>query len=383
MDPILFAAIGWLVGWLLWGRPRELAETAIPPVEGPLPRTTVVIPARDEAATLPLLLADLAADLAAATTADPSARDRRRVVVVDDHSTDGTGTLARSFVGVTVLDAPELPDGWTGKSWACHTAISSLDLADDDVIVFLDADVRVAPGAVDEAVRQVVRDGGVVSVQPFHAMERPYEQLSLYPGVISFLGTGAGATRRPPTGVYGPLIATSAADYRAVGGHASVREAITEDVALGIRYRDAGLPVAIRLGGDLVRFRMYPASFRQLAEGWTKNMATGAATVPVVRSLGSFWWITAAGSAAMSLPWVPGNPSVGGLAGAIIYLLFVAQLAVIARRVGSFHLLTLLLYPIALVTFMAIFFRSVWRSRVRRSVRWRGRTIPVGSAHPA
>lgn len=375
VDPILFAAIGWAIGLLLWGRPRALAETAEPRHDGPLPRTTVVIPARDEAGTLPLLLADLAAD--------PDGADRRRIVVVDDHSTDGTGELARSFPGVTVLDAPELPAGWTGKSWACHTATSSLDLDDDDVLVFLDADVRLAPGAVAEAVRQVVRDGGVVSVQPFHAMERPYEQLSLFPGLVSFLGTGAGATHRPPTGVYGPLIATAAADYRAVGGHASVRDAITEDVALGIRYRDAGLPVAIRLGGDLVRFRMYPAGVRQLAEGWTKNMATGAATVPVHRSLGAFWWITAAGSAAMSLPLVPGNPSVSGLAGAAVYAAFVLQLAVLARRVGSFRWLTLLLYPVALVTFMALFFRSVWHSRIRRSVRWRGRSIPVGSAHPA
>lgn len=201
--------------------------------------------------------------------------------------------------------------------------------------------------------------------------------------MISFLGTGAGGHRRPPTGVYGPLIATRAGDYRAIGGHASVRDAITEDVALGIRFRDAGMPVAIRLGGGLVRFRMYPAGVRQLAEGWTKNMATGAATVPLHRSLGAFWWITAAGSAAMSLPLVPGNAGVGALAGLVIYGLFVAQLAAIARRVGSFHPLTLVAYPVALVTFMGLFFRSVWHSRIRRNVRWRGRTIPVGPAHPA
>ena len=85
----------------------------------------------------------------------------------------------------------------------------------------------------------------------------------------------------------------------------------------------------------------------------------------------------------MSLPLVPGNPSVGGLAGAAVYAAFVLQLAVLARRVGSFRWLTLLLYPVALVTFMALFFRSVWHSRIRRSVRWRGRSIPVGSAHPA
>ena len=375
MDPILFAAIGWLVGWWLWGRPLDLSDptttTAVDEPPAPLPRATIIIPARDEARVLPLLLADLAADIAAGD---------RRIVVIDDHSTDETAAIARAFDGVTVLEAPELPAGWTGKSWACHSAVHAVDLDDDDVIVFLDADVRVVPGAIDEAVRQAT-GGGVVSVQPFHTTEHAYEQLSLYPGIIGFLGTGAGHHGQPPTGVYGPLLATTARDYRAVGGHASVRSAVAEDVALGLRYREAGLPVRIRLGAELVRFRMYPAGPRQLAEGWTKNMATGALAVPLHRSLGAFWWIAAAGSAAISLPFIPGNSGVAALTGVALYLAFVVQLAAIARRTGTFHLATLLTYPLFLVAFIGLFVRSLWRSQVRRSVRWRGRTIPLHEAH--
>jgi 4,4'-diaponeurosporenoate glycosyltransferase len=378
VDPIAFALLGWIAGWLLWGRPARLADTA--PAGGPDAllrgrRTTIVIPARNEAAVLPLLLGDLAADEIAV--------DGRRIIVVDDGSDDGTGELARSFSGVTVIDAPPLPDGWTGKSWACHVGLHAVDHADDDVVVLLDADVRVQPGAVADAAAQAVRDGGLVSVQPFHRTERPYEQLSLFPGIIGLLGTGAGSRRRPPTGMFGPLVATTAGAYRAVGGHASVRDEIAEDVALGVRYRDEGLPVAIRLGGETVAFRMYPSGVRQLAEGWTKNMATGAGAVPLHRSLGVFLWITAAGSAVMSLPLVPGNAGVAPALGVAAYLAFVAQLLVIGRAVGTFGPLTALAYPVPLVTFMALFFRSAWRLRVRRSVQWRGRTIPVGGARPA
>jgi 4,4'-diaponeurosporenoate glycosyltransferase len=373
VDPIWFAAIGWLVGWWLWGRPARLAETSDPTPPVPGPRTTVIIPARDEAAVLPLLLGDLAAD------PDPM----RRVVVVDDHSSDGTAELARSFAGVTVIDAPPLPEGWAGKPWACHTGATHVDLDDADIVVFLDADVRVAPGAIADAASQAARDGGVVSVQPFHATERPYEELSLVPGIVGLLGTGAGHLRRQPSGMFGPLLATSVADYRQAGGHAAVLSAVTEDVALGLRYRDAGLPVAIRLGGDAVRFRMYPSGIGQLAEGWTKNMATGAGSIPLHRSLGTFWWIAGAGSAAMSLSLVPGNDGVDPLVGALLYLAFVAQFALIGRRIGSFRALTFLTYPVALVVFMGLFVHSTWRLHVRRSVRWRGRTISVGGTGPA
>jgi 4,4'-diaponeurosporenoate glycosyltransferase len=367
VDPIWFALLGWVVGMVLWGRPRRLGELVqTQPNRG---RTTVVIPARNEAAVLPLLLTDLAAD------PDPN----RWVVVVDDHSEDGTGQVARSFEGIEVIEAPPLPEGWTGKSWACHVGVHHLDHADDDVVVFLDADVRVVPGAVAEAVAEARRAGGVVSVQPYHATQRPYEQLSLFPGIVSLLGTGAGWSSHPPSGVFGPLLATSVQDYRAVGGHAAVQDAVAEDVALGLRYRDHRLPVAILLGGDRVRFRMYPAGVRQLAEGWTKNMAVGAGSVPLVRSLGAFWWIAAAGSATMSLPWVPGNTMVSAAAGLVLYGLFVAQLWVLGRATGRFGPLTALVYPVSLVVFVALFLRSTYRLRVRRSVRWRGRTIPVGS----
>jgi 4,4'-diaponeurosporenoate glycosyltransferase len=101
--------------------------------------------------------------------------------------------------------------------------------------------------------------------------------------------------------------------------------------------------------------------------------------VPLVRSLGAFWWIAAAGSATMSLPWVPGNTMVSAAAGLVLYGLFVAQLWVLGRATGRFGPLTALVYPVSLVVFVALFLRSTYRLRVRRSVRWRGRTIPVGS----
>ena len=85
----------------------------------------------------------------------------------------------------------------------------------------------------------------------------------------------------------------------------------------------------------------------------------------------------------MSLSFVPGNSGVDPLVGVALYLAFAAQLLAIGRATGTFGPLTVLAFPIPLVTFMALFFRSAWRLRVCRSVHWRGRTIDVGGTRPA
>jgi ABC-type multidrug transport system fused ATPase/permease subunit len=69
----------------------------------------------------------------------------------------------------------------------------------------------------------------------------------------------------------GQYILISRAAYDAVGGHAAVAESLLEDVALARAVRDASFRIRFRYGGDAVRTRMY-RGFRQLREGWTKNL---------------------------------------------------------------------------------------------------------------
>lgn len=369
---------GWAAGWWLWGRPRRLtsqpartARTAGPGGDD-RPVVHVVIPARDEAEVLPLLLGDLAAD------PDPA----RRVVVVDDHSSDATAVVAAAHDGATVVAAPALPVGWTGKSWACHTGVTAVapSAGPDDLVVFVDADVRLGPGALRAVEDEVRRRGGAVSVQPFHTTERAYEQLSLFSGLVTLLGAGAGRRRGEPAGLFGPVLASRLDDHRRVGGHESVRSEVTEDLALGRRFRAAGLPVAVLLGGPLVRFRMYPAGLGQLVEGWSKNLATGAGAVPRHRSLAVALWITALGSAALALPGVPGGPDGPGWWGVAAYLAVAVQVGVLGRTTGTFGPLTAVAFPVPLVAFVGFVGRSLWGTVVRREVTWRGRSISVGSA---
>lgn len=325
-------------------------------------RVTVVVPARDEELSIGNLLDDL----------DASRPGADRVVVVDDHSTDGTAAIVASHPAVDLVEAPPLPAGWAGKCWACHTGTATVG---SGVVVFADADVRLAPDALDAVIGEQGRQGGLVSVQPWHRTERLYEQASALFNVIAVMGTAAG-TRRDVPAACGPLMVTTIDEHRAIGGHEAVRAQVVEDMALGRRHHRDGSGSHLLLGRGGVSFRMYPGGLRQLVEGWTKNFATGAASTRPPRLVAIVAWIVGMGTAIGLL--------VDGLRGEVpllpaagVYLAVVAQLAVLFRVVGRFGIVSAALVPVHLVVFGVVFARSVWCTVVRRRVRWRGRDLPI------
>jgi 4,4'-diaponeurosporenoate glycosyltransferase len=356
----------WLVGWfLLWRLPRPQPSGAgvdAPPV-------SVVIPARNEADRLPHLLGSLVAQ-----TAPPS-----EIVVVDDGSTDGTAEVAGSFPGVRVVTATAVPDGWTGKSWACATGVTATS---GEVIVFLDADVDLAPDALASVVDTWARHGGMISVQPHHHIRRPVEALSLPFNVITMMGLGVGSLRPGPQwGAAGPCVVTSRRDYAAAGGHAAVRGEVAEDLALAERYLEVGLPIRCLGGGRRIRYRMY-RDLRGIVEGWSKNLATGASRTPRLRGLLIGLWVTAVLTALLEVFGAVTDPSSVGVGDPVValYLAVTAQLAVMGRQVGRFGPAALA-WPILFAFFVAVFARSTVRTLLVRQVTWSGRDIPVAARH--
>jgi len=93
------------------------------------------MPARDEAACIgETVLTLLRQDY----------RGALEVLVVDDHSSDHTADVVRATAAqagsvrrVTVLAAPSVPDGWTGKLWAVHQGISHVQALAERAIVRL------------------------------------------------------------------------------------------------------------------------------------------------------------------------------------------------------------------------------------------------------
>jgi 4,4'-diaponeurosporenoate glycosyltransferase len=356
---LLVILAGWLAGWaLLWRLPK--------PGDPVAPRrrrsVTAIVPARDEADRLPLLLESL----------ERQTRRPDQTIVVDDHSADSTAAVARSFPGVTVIPAPAVPAGWTGKCWACTVGA---DAADGEVLVFLDADVVLADDALAAVLTSWDTQGGLLSVQPHHEPERPVEALSLPFNVVALMGLGIGSLLPPRQGwgAAGPCLVTSRADYQAAGGHAAVHGEVAEDVALASRFSAAGAPVRCLAGGDRVRFRMY-RDLRGIVEGWSKNMATGARQTPRLRGLAIALWVTASLAAAGALVGAPTTPSVSGPALGLLYLGGLAQFWAFGRQVGRFGAAALV-WPVLIAFFVLVFLWSLASTFLVRRVRWSGRTL--------
>jgi len=212
-----------------------------------------------------------------------------------------------------------------------------------------------------------------------------YEQLSAYFNVVALMSSDAftgGSSRRPMA--FGPCLLTSRHDYAAVGGHAVVRGEILDDVRLAQAYDRAGLPVACAVGGSGVSMRSYPGGLRQLVSGWTKNIASGAAAAAPRASFATVLWVSAHHAVAVGALLSAVGTVVGrdltagsGLVWALGWLVASWQLRGLLRRAGTFRWWTWMLFPVPLLAFDLVFARSALLTVVRRSVRWRGRTVDL------
>ena len=343
------------------------------PTRWPSDRNASSARARDEETTVPTLLESLRRLTVGVSD----------IVVVDDGSQDATSSVARSAgAGVLTADAP--PPGWTGKAWACHLGARG---GNGDLLLFLDADTVLAPDALGGLLELYERHRGLVSVQPFHSVVRPYEQLSSYFNLVSLLASAAFARRsggRPMA--FGPCLLTSRSDYERAGGHAAVRGEILDDVQLAAAYHRAGLPVRCAVGGRSIRMRSYPGGVRQMAEGWTKNFASGASAAAPAPALAVALWVSAHHAVAVGAALALVEVVTGG-GGPLTYghpALWLAawvgvawQLRSILRRIGSFRWWTWVLFPAPLLAFDVLFALSAAHTLIRRSVRWRGRDVDL------
>src|SRR5215471_14504125 len=228
------------------------------------PEISVIVPARNEEASLATCLESL--------MSQPGVPFE--IIVVNDHSTDRTQEIARSFAGVHVIEAGPLPQGWTGKNNAVACGARE---AQGEWLLFTDADTVHVPGSLARALAEARQhQAEMLSYSPEQTAVTFWE-MAILPVVFAEL-----ARQYPPKKVSDPASPIAAANgqfilirretYDAIGGHAAVAGDILEDVALATRVKSAGRKLRFRYAADAVRTRMY-RNFAQLREGWTKNLA--------------------------------------------------------------------------------------------------------------
>ena len=328
----------------------------------PAPAISVIIPARNEEQNLDLILHDL----------KKQSLIPLEIIVVDDMSEDRTAAIAMER-GARLISVQQKPEGWTGKTWACQCGA---DASGGELLLFLDADVRLGENGLRRLASRYMAEQGTISVQPWHRTERAYEQLSMLFNLVQIAANGTALPSQSPEGLFGPLILISQESYRTLGGHQSVKDSIVEDMSLGLRLGRLKLPYRVYIGDKDVSFRMYAGGFQSLLEGWTKNLASGAArTSPGVFIL-VFLWISSLASAPyhflyalLSANWVW-----AALYG-FFYAVWVSVLFGLTKQIGRFSRCAVLLYPLPMLVFIYVFIISVVKKIFRLKVRWKGRTI--------
>lgn len=325
---------------------------------------SVLIPARDEAANIEAAVRSVLA----------GADGPLEVVVLDDHSADDTAAIVRRLAAedrrVRLEHAPPLPAGWAGKQHACKVLA---ERAAGEVLVFMDADVRLEPGGVGRMVRllrrrrlallsgfprQITGSLGERLIVPQITMlllgYLPMMVSRLFPRVPGF---AAGC---------GQLMAVRREAYDAVGGHAAVRRSFHDGMTLPRVLRRGGHATDLFDASDLARCRMY-AGFAATWAGFSKNATEGMATpvgLPVwtVLLLGGHlgpWLLLAAGETAAGLL---------GIAATLGQRLLLAVLLRQSLRAVPWH-------PVGVVALLALQWGALIGALRGRRPSWRGRSV--------
>lgn len=338
----------------------------LPSPSHPLPTLSVLIPARNEEQRIqPCLETLLASDY-----------PNLEILVLDDHSSDGTADLVRRFARqdprLRLIPGRDLPPGWTGKGWACHQLAKE---AKGEFLAFVDADTRFAELTLSQAVSLAVqKKSDLLSLWP-HLEANSWSERLVIPFVhlfiLLYLPHWIGGRSASLGAANGQFLLFRREAYEKIKGHESVSGHLVEDIALARKLRAAGFRVLNRDGTHpghstaLVRCRMYQ-SFRDLWDGFTKNLYPafdGRWAAFVFFQLLQF---TVFLGPFLLLPWFPHDP-----------ILWIEVAIILSLRLAMAHRFRqsrrgALLHPLGQALVLAIAANS-WLQTVRRRLPWRGR----------
>ena len=321
---------------------------------------SIIIPARNEERTIEATVRGLLA----------SRYGSFEVMVVNDRSTDRTGEIVRSIDDsrLVLVDGDEPSPGWLGKPWALHQG--SL-CARGELLLFVDADIAYQPAALAAAVAYMETSGrAMITLLPHFDMRGFWENVAM-PNlafavfVISpaWLANRTNSPLLAIGGGTGNLIRRDV--YDAVGGHAALKGAVVDDIALARLVRSSGSPTEGVRAEGFVSVRMYHG-LREIVEGFTKNgfAAFGRSYVAAALVLP----IVAVGNLLPFVLAAAGDP----LSIATVVMIILIRVVLFAA-LGYSLLAAIFLHPLMILLWGWIMLRSTWITGVRRRLSWRGR----------
>lgn len=348
-------------------RLRRLADQE--PVLARWPRVTVVSPACNEArhveaavrSTLALDYPELA------------------LVAVNDRSTDRTGEildrLAVEDPRLVVVHVRELPDGWLGKLNALQAGV---ERGDGEWLLFMDADVHLAPDALRRAIADAERHGlDLLTVVP--TIESAGRLAGAIFGLsLAILSAGGRLTRvsdprSPAVAATGAFILVRRAALARTPGFAWLKLEVADDFGLCLLIKSHGGRCDIVNGAGAVRLEWY-ASFREMRVAMQKNLFAILGRFSQLRMAGLalvFTWLGLAPAAILApVPaWARAIPLLG-LAGLVASVALASRVTARARS-GA------ILAPLACLGMSWMVVRAAWVGWRLGGIVWRGVRYPT------
>lgn len=203
------------------------------------------------------------------------------IKVLDDASTDQTfkiiSEFQKKYPNIELITGEPLPSDWLGKNWACYQLSK---VAHGDLLLFLDADVRITNQAINSSVHTFLdKKVKMLSVFPTQIIKSFGEWL-VVPLMdwllLTFLPLKKiyTSTKTSLAAANGQFLMFDRKMYFKLGGHQAVCHKIVEDMEFVRIFKSSGAKVITLLGNDLVKCRMY-VSLRSAVRGFTKNFFSG------------------------------------------------------------------------------------------------------------
>lgn len=354
--------------YLLLGRGMFWRALVDPPLAQPRvwPSVVAVIPARNEAAVVGEAVASLLAQDYPGTLS---------ILLVDDHSSDGTAEIARAAAGdksdrLSIVAARALPPGWTGKLWALSEGVRQI-ATPPALYLFTDADIAHHKTNLAELVARLEGEGrDLVSLMVKLRCESFAERFLIPPFVFFFALLYPFAWSNDPrhgtAAAAGGCVLIRRSAYERIGGYEAIKGALIDDCALARAVKRGG-SIWLGLSRQTRSLRPYP----RIADIW--NMVARTAYTQL-RYSPLLLVATILGMAVTYLAPVlllfarDGAAGLGFLAWAVMAFCYAPML-----RFYGCSLIWAPLLPLAASVYLAATINSAWRYWRGRGGEWKGR----------
>ena len=360
--------LGWLTLALFNGRFWIPLLDAPAPEPKEWPDVDIIVPARNEADVLPQTLPSLLAQ---------DYPGRWRILLIDDHSTDGTRDIALCLANegnhshiLSVIAAPDLPQGWSGKVASMQAGVKE---STAEYILFTDADIAHPPHSLRRLVARALADKLDLNSLMVKLHCQSLAEKLLIPAFVFFFAMlypfrRANNPRSRIAAAAGGVMLVKKQALEKCGGLERIKSALIDDCALARAIKDSGGNIRLTLTRDVLSLRPYPtfASIERMIarSAFTQLHYSYLLLLGTVIGLGLLFF-------APWLAFLMGEPSAAIIGLAALFSMFVLYIPSV-RFYGLSWIWSLTL-PLAAAVYMVATLDSAFRYLRGKGGQWKGR----------